>query len=61
MLEDGVENLTLCPRTVSEIEDVMAGGQWPPVVDNSPELRRKWSTLSPDGSMVYDAEITVNK
>jgi Xaa-Pro dipeptidase len=51
VLDDGVENLTLCPRTVTEIEEVMAGGQWPPVADQAPELRRKWSTLSSDGSM----------
>lgn len=26
---DGIENLTLCPRTVEEVEAVMAGKQWP--------------------------------
>ena len=27
---DGMENLTLCPRTVAEVEAVMAGAPWPP-------------------------------
>ena len=27
---DGIENLTACPRTVEEVEAVMAGGKWPP-------------------------------
>jgi Xaa-Pro dipeptidase len=40
--EDGCENLTLCPRAVSEVLDVMAGGQWPPSEDVLPELRRNW-------------------
>mmetsp|Transcript_4116 Transcript_4116/g.8873 ORF Transcript_4116/g.8873 Transcript_4116/m.8873 type:complete len:228 (+) Transcript_4116:1-684(+) len=35
-----VHNFTLCPRTVSEVEGVMAGGKWPPLVDHAPELRR---------------------
>lgn len=38
----GCENYTLTPRTVDEIEDVLAGGQWPPAVDRAPWLRRKW-------------------
>jgi len=33
-------NFTLCPRTVKEVEHVMAGGKWPPMVDDAPELRR---------------------
>jgi Xaa-Pro dipeptidase len=33
-------NFTLCPRTISEVEFVMAGGNWPPTVDGAPELRR---------------------
>jgi Xaa-Pro dipeptidase len=37
---DGMVNFTLCPRTVSEVEHVMAGGKWPPVKDEAPELRR---------------------
>ena len=40
--EDGVENLTLCPRTIDEIEDVLAGGPWPPASDAAPELCRSW-------------------
>jgi Xaa-Pro dipeptidase len=27
---NGCVNYTLCPRTVNEIEHVMAGGKWPP-------------------------------
>lgn len=37
---DGCVNFTLCPRTISEIEAVMAGGKWPPTKDDAPELRR---------------------
>lgn len=37
---DGIVNYTLCPRTVEEIEHVMAGGKWPPLRDAAPELRR---------------------
>jgi Xaa-Pro dipeptidase len=33
-------NFTLCPRTVDEVEMVMEGGRWPPMVDEAPELRR---------------------
>lgn len=36
----GIVNYTLCPRTISEIESVMAGGKWPPLTDEAPELRR---------------------
>lgn len=38
--DTGIINYTLCPRTVNEIESVMAGGKWPPVKDEAPELRR---------------------
>jgi Xaa-Pro dipeptidase len=38
--ETGCINFTLCPRTISEIEHVMAGGKWPPVQDEAPELLR---------------------
>ena len=33
-------NFTLCPRTVREVESVMDGGKWPPMVDEALELRR---------------------
>lgn len=46
--EDGVENLTQCPRTVAEIEGVMAGGDWPPTTDEAPYLKRRWRRLSND-------------
>ena len=32
----GAENLTLCPRTVAEVEAVMRNGEWPPAVDAAP-------------------------
>lgn len=38
--DDGFVNLTLCPRTVSEVEHVMNGGKWPPIHDEAPELGR---------------------
>lgn len=42
----GVDNLTVCPRTVDEVEGVMAGGPWPPAVDAAPHLCRRWATLN---------------
>ena len=44
--ESGVENFTLCPRTVQEVESVMAGGAWPPVADNAVHLNRMWGKLN---------------
>lgn len=38
--DTGFVNYTLCPRTVKEIEYVMAGGKWPPMQDEAPELGR---------------------
>ena len=29
IISDGCENLTVCPRAVDEILDVMKGGAWP--------------------------------
>lgn len=37
----GFINYTLCPRTVQEVEHVMAGGNWPPLTDEAPELGRE--------------------
>ena len=34
--DSGVVNFTLCPRTVAEVESVMAGGSWPPARDDAP-------------------------
>ena len=39
---DGIENYTVTPRTVEEVEDVMAGGAWPPARDNAKWLCRMW-------------------
>ena len=38
---EGLINLTVCPRTPAEVEHVMSGGNWPPTKDEAPELRRK--------------------
>lgn len=43
--ETGIDNLTLCPRTIPEVEGVMAGGEWPPKADGAPQLHRRWATL----------------
>jgi len=43
--ETGIENYTICPRTVEEVEGVMAGGEWPPAIDVAPQLFRKWGKL----------------
>lgn len=40
--DKGCENLTICPRAVSEVLDVMNGKSWPPEKDVLPELRRNW-------------------
>lgn len=40
--QDGCENLTLCPRAISEVMDVMSGKVWPPHKDILPELKRQW-------------------
>lgn len=47
--EDGVDNFTLCPRTVKEVESVLNGGPWPPLVDEAPFLKRHWVSLGADG------------
>jgi len=47
---DGALSLAACPRSVDEVEAVMAGGEWPPTVDRVPELRRTWHRLAPDGA-----------
>ena len=57
---DGVENLTLCPRTVSEVEKVRRGGEWPPSTDAAPWLKRRWMRLDkPTGEMVPDKSVRV--
>ena len=43
-----VENLSLCPRTVAEVEAVIAGGAWPPERDEAPELFRQWCRPNPE-------------
>ena len=39
---DGMVNWTVAPRTVGEIESVMAGGEWPPKKDEAPWANRQW-------------------
>ena len=58
--ETGVDNLTLCPRTVSEVESVCRGGQWPPAADSAPWLFRRWMKLDKaTGKMVPDKSVRV--
>jgi Xaa-Pro dipeptidase len=38
--DTGIVNYTLCPRTIAEVESVLAGEKWPPVTDAAPELHR---------------------
>lgn len=52
--ETGVANFTTCPRTVAEVESVMAGGQWPPAVDEAPYLFRQWGKLANEGTGIED-------
>ena len=51
---DGVENLSLCPRTVEEIRSVKNGGSWPPASDACPALRRAWCAPNPHGARGTD-------
>ena len=51
---DGVINLTTCPRTVNEIESVIAGSAWPPATDEAPYLKRRWVQLSADGKSLIE-------
>jgi Xaa-Pro dipeptidase len=39
----GCVNFTVCPRTVDEVEAVMAGAEWPQKTDADPSLCRQWS------------------
>jgi len=56
--ESGVENYTLCPRTIGEVESVMAGGAWPPAKDEAPWLFRQWGTLdATTGAVVTDQKL----
>uniref|UniRef100_A0A7S3ND60 Xaa-Pro dipeptidase n=1 Tax=Aureoumbra lagunensis TaxID=44058 RepID=A0A7S3ND60_9STRA len=42
----GLSNLTLCPRTIDEVEGVMSGSlEWPPPTDTAPELQRAWGSF----------------
>ena len=42
---DGCDNFTRCPRTIDEVEHVMNGGKWPPIIDQAPKLRRSQLTF----------------
>jgi len=48
---DGCENLTMCPRSIEEVEAVVAGGAWPPAMDEVPKLRRNWAVRTDKGRM----------
>jgi Xaa-Pro dipeptidase len=41
--DSGVENLAVCPRTIGEVEAVLDGGEWPPLADDAPWLKRDFS------------------
>jgi Xaa-Pro dipeptidase len=57
----GIDNLTTCPRTVSEVEAVMRGGEWPPTTDAAPWLMRQWTTLDKaTGTMVPDKRVRID-
>ena len=47
-------NYTTCPRTVAEVEGVLAGGPWPPLRDEAPELFRRWGVLSEETFAMVD-------
>ena len=51
----GCENLTTCPRTVSEVESVLAGGVWPQ--ERCPELKRRWTKLAANGLGMENIEV----
>ena len=56
--ESGIDNYTLCPRTITEVESVMKGGAWPPATDEAPWLHRRWFTLDrQSGAMVADRTV----
>ena len=58
--EQGAVNFTNCPRTVDEVESVLAGGVWPPAVDSAPYLHRKWIKLAPQGhGMIVNEAVKV--
>ena len=57
---DGPVNLSLCPRTVAEVEGVRAGTlAWPPPVDEAPELRRAWCRPRPGGRGMEPIDVPV--
>ena len=53
----GPVNLTTCPRTVGEVESVLAGGVWPPLHDEAPYLFRRWGALAPGGLGMIDIKL----
>ena len=55
--EAGIVNYTLCPRTVDEVEGVMAGAPWPPPTDAAPELLREWVTLDKGSGNMLPLEL----
>eukprot|EP00041_Stephanoeca_diplocostata_P006363 m.82240 g.82240 ORF g.82240 m.82240 type:complete len:545 (-) comp16322_c0_seq3:170-1804(-) len=56
--DSGIENFTLCPRTMDEIESVMAGGSWPPEKDTAPWLKRQWATPVPSTTYTSWGQVT---
>jgi Xaa-Pro dipeptidase len=54
---DGACSLASCPRSIDEVESVLAGGEWPPTLDRVPSLRRSWTRLAADGSRMEPLDV----
>ena len=55
--QDGIDNYTLCPRTLAEVESVMGGGKWPPEKDEAIWLRRRWARFDEASGVVVDVDV----
>jgi len=55
--DEGFVNYTICPRTIDEVEGVMAGAPWPPPTDAAPELRREWVMLDKSSGSLVPLEL----
>ena len=51
-----LRELFTCPRTINEVQAVMAGGVWPPPVDEAPDLQRRWARFV-DGALEEDVSV----
>ena len=55
--EQGIDNYTLCPRTIGEVESVMGGGPGPPAHDEAPWLFRRWGAFDTATGKIRDTEV----